>query len=176
MAKTKELSYTQLKKECDPTMFKFKSTKELDAFTGVIGQARGIKALEFGVNIDIKGYNIYMEGPTGIGKTIYARNYLNKIAKEKPVPDDWCYIYNFEDPNEPIAVNLPAGLGKKFTADMDAFIETIKSEIKSAFNNQDFEKEKATIEKEVEEKKIKLIEKLNKDAAKQGFEIKNAST
>ncbi|MBO5178999.1 MAG: AAA family ATPase [Clostridia bacterium] len=176
MAKTKELSYTQLKKECDPTIFKFKTTKELENFSGVIGQARGIKALEFGVNIDIKGYNIYMEGPTGIGKTIYARNYLQKIAKDKPVPDDWCYIYNFEDPNEPIAVNLPAGLGKKFTADMDAFIETIKAEIKSAFNNQDFEKEKATIEKDVEEKKIRLIDKLNKDAAKQGFEIKNAST
>ena len=176
MAKTKELSYTQLKKECDPTIFKFKTTKELENFSGVIGQARGIKALEFGVNIDIKGYNIYMEGPTGIGKTIYARNYLQKIAKDKPVPDDWCYIYNFEDPNEPIAVNLPAGFGKKFTADMDAFIETIKAEIKSAFNNQDFEKEKATIEKDVEEKKIRLIDKLNKDAAKQGFEIKNAST
>ena len=176
MAKTKELSYTQLKKECDPTIFKFKTTKELENFSGVIGQSRGIKALEFGVNIDIKGYNIYMEGPTGIGKTIYARNYLQKISKDKPVPDDWCYIYNFEDPNEPIAVNLPAGLGKKFTADMDAFIETIKAEIKSAFNNQDFEKEKATIEKDVEEKKIRLIDKLNKDAAKQGFEIKNAST
>lgn len=176
MAKTKELSYTQLKKECDPTIFKFKTTKELDNFTGVIGQARGIKALEFGVNIDIKGYNIYMEGPTGIGKTIYARNYLTKIAKDKPVPDDWCYIYNFENNNEPLAINLPAGLGKKFADDMDAFIETIKTEIKSAFNNQDFEKEKATIEKDVEDKKIKLIEKLNKDAAKQGFEIKNAST
>ena len=70
MARTKELSYTQLKKECDPAIFKFKTTKELDSFTGVIGQSRAIKALEFGINIDIKGYNIYMEGPTGIGKTI----------------------------------------------------------------------------------------------------------
>ena len=75
MSKVKELSFTQLTKECDPTMFKFKTTKELESFTGVIGQSRGLKALEFGMNIDIKGYNIYMEGPTGIGKTIYARNY-----------------------------------------------------------------------------------------------------
>ena len=44
MGRTKELSYTQLKKECDPTSFKFKTTKELEPFTGVIGQARGIKA------------------------------------------------------------------------------------------------------------------------------------
>ncbi len=176
MGRTKELSYTQLKKECDPSSFKFKTTKELEPFTGVIGQARGIKALEFGINIDIKGYNIYMEGPTGIGKTIYARNYLNKAAKDKPVPDDWCYIYNFQNSNEPIAISLPAGTGKQFANDMDAFIMAVKSEIRSAFNNQDFEKEKEAIERDVEDKKVKLIEKLNKDAAKQGFEIKNTST
>ncbi len=176
MARIKELSYTQLKKECDPASFKFKTTKELEPFTGTIGQARGIKAIEFGLNIDIKGYNLYLEGPTGIGKTIYAKNLLNEVAKTKPVPPDWCYLYNFNNSNEPIAVSLPAGLGKQFASDMDLFIQTIKTEINSAFNNQDFEKEKANIQKEVEDKKIKLIEKLNRDALKQGFEIKNTSS
>ena len=176
MARTKELSYTQLKKECDPAIFKFKTTKELESFTGVIGQSRGIKALEFGVNIDIKGYNIYMEGPTGIGKTIYAKNYLKSIAKDKPTPNDWCYIYNFNNPNEPIALSLPAGMGKQFTNDMNAFVKTVQTEIRAAFNNQDFEKEKQTIRKDIEDKKIKLIEKLNKDAAKLGFEIKNGDS
>lgn len=176
MARTKELSFKELKKECDPSSFKFKTTRELEPFSGTIGQARGIKAIEFGLSIDIKGYNLYLEGPTGIGKTIYAKNLLNQVAKTKPIPDDWCYIYNFDNSNEPQAISLPAGLGKQFATDMDAFIQTIKTEIKSAFNNQDFEKEKANIQKDVEEKKIRLIEKLNKDAAKQGFEIKNTSS
>ena len=176
MSRIKELTYKDLKKECDPAFFKFKTTRELDPFDGVIGQSRAIKAMEFGLNIDIKGYNIFIEGPTGIGKTIYARNKLSEIAKTKPVPDDWCYVYNFSNSNEPMAINLPAGLGREFTNDMNQFIETIKNEIKSAFNNQDFEKEKDAIQKDVEEKKIKLIDKLNKDAAKQGFEIKNTSS
>lgn len=176
MSRIKELSYTQLRKECDPANFKFKTTRELEPFTGTIGQARGIKAIEFGLNIDIKGYNLYLEGPTGIGKTIYIRNKLNEIAKEKPIPNDWVYLYNFNNSNEPIAVSLPVGLGKQFADDMDSFIQTIKQEINSAFNNQDFEKEKANIQKDVEEKKIRLIEKLNKDAMKQGFEIKNTSS
>ena len=176
MARIKELSYTQLRKECDPTSFKFKTTRELEPFTGTIGQARGIKAIEFGLNIDIKGYNLYLEGPTGIGKTIYIKNKLNEIAKDKPVPNDWVYLYNFNNSNEPVAVSLPAGIGKQFATDMDSFIQTIKAEITSAFNNQDFEKEKANIQKDVEEKKIRLIEKLNKDAMKQGFEIKNTSS
>lgn len=173
MSRIKELSYTQLRKSCDPATFKFKTTKELEPFTGTIGQARGIKAMEFGLNIDIKGYNLYLEGPTGIGKTIYAKNKLESIAKTKPIPDDWCYVYNFENPNEPVAISLPAKMGKEFTNDMAQFIENIKVEIKTAFNNQDFATEKANIEKSVEDKKIKMIEKLNKDAAKQGFEIKN---
>ena len=176
MSRIKELTYKDLKKECDPAFFKFKTTRELDPYDGVIGQSRAIKAMEFGLNIDIKGYNIFIEGPTGIGKTIYARNKLSEIAKTKPVPDDWCYVYNFSNSNEPMAINLPAGLGREFTNDMNQFIETIKNEIKSAFNNQDFEKEKDAIQKDVEEKKIKLIDKLNKDAAKQGFEIKNTSS
>ena len=176
MARIKELSFSQLKKECDPASLKFKTTKELEPFTGTIGQARGIKAIEFGLNIDIKGYNLYLEGPTGIGKTIYAKNLLNQVAKSKPVPNDWCYLYNFNNSNEPVAVSLPAGLGSQFAKDMDSFIQTITNEIKSAFNNQDFEKEKANIQKEVEDKKIRLIEKLNKDALKQGFEIKNTSS
>lgn len=176
MARIKELSFKELKKECDPSSFKFKTTRELEPFSGTIGQARGIKAIEFGLNIDIKGYNLYLEGPTGIGKTIYAKNLLNEIAKTKPIPDDWCYIYNFDNSNEPKAISLPAGLGRQFMNDMDSFIQTIKAEIRSAFNNQDFEKEKANIQRDVEEKKIRLIEKLNKEALKQGFEIKNTSS
>ncbi len=176
MAKTRELSYTQLKKECDPAIFKFKSTKELEPFTGIIGQTRGIESFKFGVNIDVKGYNIYIEGSTGIGKTVFAKNFLKDFVKDKPTPDDWCYVYNFENPNEPKALSLPAGLGKTFKADMNAFIETVKSEIKSAFSNRDFEQEKENIRKDIEDKKIKLIEKLNKDAAKLGFQIKNSDS
>lgn len=176
MSRIKELTCKDLRKECDPAFFKFKTTRELEPFDGIIGQSRAIKAMDFGLNIDIKGYNIFIEGPTGIGKTIYARNKLSELAKTKPVPDDWCYVYNFLNTNEPMAINLPAGLGREFEKDMNQFIETIKNEIKSAFNNQDFEKEKEAIQKDVEEKKIKLIDKLNKDAAKQGFEIKNTSS
>ncbi len=176
MARTRELSYTQLRKECDPTIFKFKTTKEIEPFNGIIGQARGIKAFEFGVNVDVKGYNIFIEGSTGIGKTVYAKKYLTEFAKTRPIPDDWCYIYNFNNPNEPKAVSLPAGQGSEFANEMDEFIQTVQREIKSAFNNQDFEKEKEAIRKDVEDKKIKLIEKLNKDAARLGFQIKNSDT
>lgn len=169
-----ELNYKKLKMVCDPEIFKFETTQELEPITAGIGQERGIKALEFGINVQAKGYNIYIEGPTGVGKTMYTKNYLNKIAPKKKVPQDWCYIYNFENPNEPIAVSLPAGQGKEFKDNMEGFIKEIKKDIKSTFNNDDFEKEKTLIKKEFEQKRNILMEKLEKETMKHGFQVKSA--
>ena len=113
MRKNNELSYQDLKTRCNPDIFNFEDTSELETIGTEIGQSRGIKALQFGVNVDIKGYNMYLEGPGGVGKTMYARNYLKKVCAKMKTPSDWCYIYNFENPNEPICVSLPAGARKR---------------------------------------------------------------
>ena len=174
MKNKNELSYKQLKMTCDPQVFKFETTENLEPITTGIGQDRGIKALEFGINVNIKGYNVYLEGPSGVGKTMYTKNYLRKIAAKRKVPHDWCYIYNFNNPNEPIAVSLQAGHGKEFKEDMDNFIKEIKKDIKNTFNNDDFEKEKALIKQEYEEKREKLMDKLEKDALEHSFQVKSA--
>lgn len=175
MKKINELSYKDLKDICNPNIFNFETTAEVEDTKNLIyGQDRGIKALEFGVNMNVKGYNMYLEGPTGVGKTMYTKNYLyNKAAKEK-VPNDWCYIYNFDEPNEPIAVSLPAGQGKAFKEAMDAFIKDIRKDIKKTFNNDDFEKEKKLIKQEYEEKRLEILEKLNEKTMKEGFQVKSA--
>ena len=174
MKEKNELSYRDLKMVCDQKMFKFETTKELEPINDGIGQERGIKALEFGISVNIKGYNIYIEGPSGVGKTMYTKNYLRKIAKKKKVPQDWCYIYNFQNPNEPIAVSLPAGQGKEFKESMEGFIKEVKKDIKKTFNADDFEKEKALIKKEFEEKREVVLTKLNEDSQKHGFQVKSA--
>ena len=174
MKKRNELSYKELKMICNPDLFEFETTADLAPMVSGIGQDRGIKALEFGVNVDIKGYNLYLEGPTGVGKTSYAKNYLNKVAKKKKTPCDWCYVYNFDDPNEPVAISLAAGQGKEFKDTMDTFIKDIQADIKNTFNNEDFEKEKALIKGEYEEKRNILMAKLNESSEKYGFQVKSA--
>jgi len=174
MKEKNELSYKDLKMECNPEMFHFETTGELEPINDGIGQERAIKAFEFGINVNVKGYNIYIEGPSGVGKTMYAKNYLDKIATKKKIPNDWCYIYNFQNPNEPIAVSLPAGQGKEFKESMDGFIKEVKKDIKKTFNADDFEKEKALIKKEFEEKREILMTKLNEDSMKHGFQVKSA--
>ncbi len=174
MKNKNELSYKDLRVTCDPKLFTFKTTDELEPIHTGIGQDRGIKALEFGLSVDINGYNVYVEGPYGVGKTAYTKNYLSVISKKKKVPNDWCYIYNFDNPNEPIAVSLPAGQGKEFESEMNTFINDIKVDIKNTFVNEEFEKQKTLIRQEFEEKRNLLMEKLNKKSAEYGFQVKSA--
>ena len=174
MKNKNELNFKDLKMTCDTEIFNFETTEELEDITSGIGQERGIKALEFGLQVDVKGYNLYLEGPSGVGKTMYTKNYLNTISKKQKVPNDWCYIYNFDNPNEPIAVSLPAGQGKEFKDSMDGFIIEIKKDIKKTFNADDFEKEKALIKQEYEEKRSIILDKLNEDASKYNFQVKSS--
>ena len=170
-----ELSYKRLKSTCNPNLFKFETTESLEPISAGIGQERGIKALEFGLNVDINGYNLYIEGPSGVGKTMYTKHYLDTISKKKKIPQDWCYVYNFDNPNEPVAIPLSAGQGKEFRDAMDRFIKDIKHDIKETFSNDDFEKEKALIKQEYDAKRESLMAKLNETSSQYGFQVKSAN-
>ena len=169
-----ELSYKDLKEYCNISSFHFETTKELEDNDKGIGQDRAIKALEFGLNVDVRGNNLYLEGPAGVGKTMYTRRYLDKLSLKKKVPSDWCYIYNFDNPNSPIAVSLSAGQGREFKETMDTFIKDVRADIAKTFSNEDFEKEKSLIRQEFEKKREILLQKLNEKAAKYDFVVKTA--
>jgi lon-related putative ATP-dependent protease len=173
MRKNNELTPKDLKDVCNPNQFKFETTKDLaiDSNNLIYGQERAIKALNFGLDIDIDGYNLYLEGTTGVGKTVYTKRSLTARAAKEKTPNDWCYIYNFDNPNEPIAVSFPAGQGKVFQSTMETFVKDIRRDIKKTFNNEDFEKEKKAIKQEYESKRENLLEQLNKRTMVQGYKV-----
>ena len=176
MRDLKELDCKELRFSCDESMFKFKTTKEVTPSREIIGQGKTAKAFEFGLNVGAKGYHIYLSGSTGTGKTSFAKDYVKKFAKKREVPNDWVYVYNFDDPNQPLAITLPAGKGKEFVSDMEEFVKTISSELPKAFDNNDYENEKGRILQEFQDQRTELVEKLNKIAEKQGFKVKTTPT
>lgn len=176
MSIQRELSYQELDNKCKQDLLPFSNTSKLGSFDGIIGQERAAKAMDFGLKMKIKGYNIYMSGPTGTGKTSFARQVVSEVAAKQSVPNDWCYIYNFNKPTQPTAISLPAGMGKTFQKDMEDFVKTIKQEIANAFDNDQYEKEKSEILDKYEDIKDELLDKLSKDAEKQGFKVNTGNS
>ncbi|MCS7165994.1 MAG: ATP-dependent protease, partial [Candidatus Calescibacterium sp.] len=77
-----------------------------------VGQDRAVETLKFVVSIKKEKYNVYAAGSFGLGKRTIIEQILADIAKSKSAPDDWLYIYNFDNPDEPLCVRLPNSLGK----------------------------------------------------------------
>jgi len=166
----------RLRKICDYTQFEFETTEQLSPLEGIVGQERAVKAMEFGLLIKSPGYNIFMAGLTGTGKTTYAQSLVSQIAKTEDVPDDWCYVYNFERLGQPITLNLPPGMGKEFANDLDELLEDLLAEIPKAFDGEDYERQKNSILKKFQEDSGQLMEELNKAAEEMGFVLKRTST
>lgn len=172
MKKTYELDYTQLKNCCSPSDFTFKSTAELTPLGGIIGQERAVKAFEFGLAVKMKGYNIYMSGPSGTGKTTYALSSTKKLAATEAVPMDWCYVYNFQNPMKPMALSFEAGIGKHFKDDMAELVSLIKKELSKAFLSEDYEKQKLAIVHSFDERQDDMFEEMSVLADEYDFILK----
>ncbi|NNG66960.1 Lon protease family protein [Caldanaerobacter subterraneus] len=171
-----KLRVEKLKRYIDPAILDFETTDEVPALKGIIGQDRAQKAMEFGVKIKQKGYNIFITGITGTGRTSFAATYIKEIAKKEKRPNDWVYVYNFEKPSQPIAIELPAGLGKEFKKDMEEFVEQLQKDIPKAFESDSYEMQKGEIVKKYQEKKNELIENLNELARNYGFVLRDTRT
>lgn len=176
MSKGAKLPVRKLKKICSEEIFQFESTEEVTPFEGIIGQERAVKAMEFGLKVKNHGYNIFMTGVTGTGKFSYAQNCVQSIAAEEPVPDDWCYVYNFENASQPKAINFPAGQGKLFCEDMEELLEDLKEEIPKAFEGEGYEKEKAEIITDFQQQRNQLMDELSKAAQEKDFALKRTPT
>lgn len=171
----KELTPGQLRETCDESALPFRSTKELTPLTDIIGQERAVRAMEFGLKINRKGYNIFMTGLTGTGKTSYARSAVRQAAKGRSVPDDIIYVYNFSKPEKPVAISLPAGKGSEFSKDMEKLISDIRGEIARAFSDESFANRRQEVIDRYQKRTMELLSQLDIIAKAQGFTLQKTA-
>src|SRR3989339_790538 len=155
--KFKELNYTELVNKCNPDLFNFETTNDIVLKEESIGQERALKSINFGISIKKEGYNIYVSGISGTGRKTMLMKELKQIAENEPIPDDICYLYNFEKNDEPKSIKILAGIGCQFQKDMDELIKDIESEIKKIFLSEDYEKNRKQVIAKYEEKKEELF-------------------
>ena len=172
----RELDFTELKHFCSIEKLMQTEISDINAPLGMIGQNRAEKALTFGLNIKTKGYNIYVSGEPGTGKTSFAKKFAEERASKEAIPPDLCYIYNFHDPRYPKLLKLPAGKGKIFAEEMDDLIDILSSELSKAFTNKDYDIDKNEIVKTYNEKRDAMIKKITEEAKEQNFGVKISNT
>ena len=111
---------------CDPEWLPFASTDELEPLEQHLGQERAVEALEFGLAIPHKGYNIFVLGSTGVGKRSLLDSLLDReSAAPQGEVSDWCYVNNFASPDKPIALQLPPGKAEQLRVDMAQAVEDL---------------------------------------------------
>ncbi|HOC52252.1 MAG TPA: ATP-binding protein [Caldisericia bacterium] len=176
MEKNSELNFKELYKCCDKSMFKFKTTEELQPIEYLIGQDRALSSINFALDIKVDRYNLYVSGVPGSGRTSSIRKIVEEKAKNEKTPDDIIYVYNFKNPDRPNLIKFPAGRGNFFAKDIDELISTIIKTIPKAFETEDYEKRRNEVVKRFQIEKEKLIEQVDAMAKEKGFLIQFAPT
>jgi len=172
----KSLSPEQVRVICDPGWLNFDTTADVPPIEGIIGQDRAARAIEFGLQIDQDGYNIYVSGIPGSGRTTSVESAVREIAKKRPVPDDWCYVYNFKEPDSPKCLRFPPGKAVIFRDDMETFVEELKIELPKAFEGKAYDEQKNLIIRKFQKEKEEIIREIEERAKNASFALKRASS
>ncbi|HOJ43282.1 MAG TPA: ATP-binding protein [Syntrophorhabdaceae bacterium] len=167
-----QLGPDALYNRCNPDEFSFNTTDEIKDFQAIIGQERALKALDFGLGIDSMGFNIFALGESGTGKVSTIMSILKERASKEEVPSDWVYVYNFKDPDNPIAISLEAGKGIAFQKDMDELIKFLRVEIPKAFESKEYDTQRNKILEEFQQKQNEYLSRLDEEVKKENFTVR----
>lgn len=174
-----EVPLEQLAWRCDPSLLPFACTADMTPLEDFVGQERAMRAIEFGLGVNKPGFNIFVTGLTGTGKTSIIKAFLKKVTVEKsppeknsPFPEDWCYVYNFSDSDRPQALNIRRGWGKILKRDMEVLIQTLQREAKKTFESEDFGRQRQVITEGIQKQQQEIMDALVEEAQKSGFTLR----
>ncbi|MGB5995250.1 MAG: ATP-binding protein, partial [Candidatus Deferrimicrobiaceae bacterium] len=166
-----ELALDDLFQCCDDSLFDFRTTDEVPPLEGIIGQERALDSIDFGLNLASTGFNIYVLGESGTGKASAIRSFISKKAEQEKVPSDWCYVHNFRDPAEPLAISLEPGRGAAFQRDMEELVASLKVEIPKIFDSKEYKQQSNVIVEGFQSRQKDLFTSLEREAGEKGFKV-----
>lgn len=174
-----EVPAEKLAWRCDLSFLPYSCTAEMTPLEDFIGQDRAIRAIEFGLGVNKPGFNIFVTGLTGTGKTSIIKAFLKKITNrqmvsvaDSPVPEDWCYVYNFTDADRPLALRIRRGWGKVLKTDMEQFVQSVQREAKKMFESDEYAHQRQEMVEQIQKKQQQTMEGLIEEANRGGFTLR----
>ncbi|MCX8015532.1 MAG: AAA family ATPase, partial [candidate division WOR-3 bacterium] len=165
----KELPVEKLRKVCNLNQLDFETTKELEFCEEIVGQKRAVDALQLGLEISSSGYNIFVTGYVGTGRTSTIKTLLDRLEKTRKTPDDMLYVHNFAEPDSPRLIRLPAGKGVQFARAMDELIEHLITNIPLVFESENYQRRRTKLVERFKEKSAALARELERKIQEQNF-------
>lgn len=165
------LTPEQLTHSIERQQLAFNSTEDIDAFHGVLGQERAVNAIQFGVAMKRPGYNIFVMGETGTGRSSYVREYLRIEGKRQATPDAWCYVNHFSNPREPRALKLRPSEASVYIEHINDLIDQLLATFPAVFEHPSYQQQKAAIDYLFNRRYDKAIEQIEREAHKRGVAV-----
>jgi len=156
---------------CSPDSLNFDSTAQLEGLPDLIGQGRAREAIDFGVAVRARGYNLFVLGPPGLGKRTFARQMLEERAAAEAAPDDWCYVNNFDQPHRPNALRLPRGAAMRLKRDMQQLVDELRASIPAMFESEEYRTRTEQIDGEIGERQEGAFATLGEEASAEGIAL-----
>jgi len=155
----------------DPEKIPFESSKDCEACEGIIGQERALKAIQTGLDIRSLGYNIFVTGMVGTGRTTTIKQLLEKMRNEEETPDDILYVNNFKNRDEPTLITLPSGQGKHFKEAMEHLINMLKTNIPELLKSKYYTEKRDEIVESQQKIQKEILKSFEEEVAQEGFSV-----
>jgi predicted ATP-dependent protease len=172
----KSLSPDKLRLLCDPAGLAFETTAEVAPATTIIGQPRATRALEFGMGLKSKGYNIFVMGSSGTGRSMAIRHFLRERCGNEPTPPDWVYVHNFDATHRPRAMSLAPGQGALLAERMKQLIDNVQLSMTQALESQSYRRAVQALDQKVAEQREEKLDALERKATEQGFDLQETAS
>ncbi len=166
-----EVPVEKLRWQLDPVSLPFETTADLKPLKEIIGQKRGVEAFQFGMGMDKPGYNVFVTGMPGTGRTSTVHKLIKDISKSGREPEDLCYVNNFKNPEAPLLIRLKKGTGSAFKKAVNDLVETLKKEIPQLFESQEYINLKKEIMETYEHKGKSFFKDLDEKVKEEGFTL-----
>ncbi|MBI2166581.1 MAG: AAA family ATPase [Chloroflexi bacterium] len=166
-----ELPPEKLCRTFDPRDFRCETTDQVQPLNRIIGQDRAVRSLHLGLEIQSRGFNIYVSGPPGTGKMTAIQGFLEELARGKTPPNDWCYLHNFQDPYRPKVLALPAGMGRALQRDAKVMIARVRADIPQAFESKEYVDRRTEAGDWLSKERESIFEELGSKARQAGFAL-----
>jgi ATP-dependent Lon protease len=167
----KPLQVRKLRWQCDPKSLGIKSTNDIQPTREIIGQERALRALRIGLEMEHDGYNIFVTGITGTGRTTTIKRLLQDFEKKPGQMKDHCYLYNFKNPDAPIAISLPSGQGRGLKQDMENFIKELLRDVPAVYESQRYQQARKNLIMHFQERQKSVLKDFERRVKERGFDL-----